>query len=138
MFDAIMPGGEFSPEDMLSSSVLSNMLVFYDYCVISCDFALHSEGLQKLLNYPEDFKFDAILFDLTNSPCLLPLMKRFHYPLSIAITAFLLPHYLSQQFGNDIYPAYLPSYLVDYPSEIANTFFIMFGLTWICFCGSFI
>lgn len=114
-----MDGDKFKPEDLVSNSPLHGMLWYYDYIVKSCDLALRSEGLQLLLNYPDDFKFDAILFDLTNSPCLLPLMKRFQYPPSIAITAFLLPHYLSQQFGNDIYPAYVPSYLVDYPSDMS-------------------
>lgn len=84
----------------------------------ACKAALASNGIDTLVNYPDDFKFDVVIHDFTFGPCLLPLMARFKNPPLISISAFANPPYTSDSIGGQKYPSYIPHYAVNYSTEM--------------------
>lgn len=92
-----------------------------------CDGNLASEGIDVIQNYPDDFKFDAVIYDFTFGPCLLPLLAKFNYPPLIAVSAFANPPYTTDYIGGQKYPAFVPHYTVTYPNDM--TFFQRFSNT---------
>lgn len=89
-----------------------------DWCDLACDGILKSKGLEQILNYPDDFKFDLVLYDVTCGPCMLPLMHKFKYPPLITVTAFNNPPYAVQIVGGQKYPATVPHYYSDYSNRM--------------------
>ncbi|XP_072375320.1 UDP-glucosyltransferase 2-like [Diabrotica undecimpunctata] len=98
-------------------TIFKHFMVFVHYSLTSCNYILHSDALKTLLNYPKDYRFDLIIFDNTCGPCTLPLIQRFHYPPAVAVTALLLPQFISEIFGNNAAPAYIPYYSAEYVKE---------------------
>lgn len=70
-----------------------------NFCHLNCLGILNSNGLDVILNYPDNFKFDAIIYDFTCGPCLLLFVHKFKNPPLIAVSAFNL-------IGGQKYPAY--------------------------------
>jgi hypothetical protein len=95
-----------------------------NYFLKNCQGNLVSKGLETILNYPDDFKFDIVIHDFTCGPCLLPLVHKFNYPPLVTITAFSIPPYTLTAVGGHKYPAYIPHYNLNYPIEM--TFFQRF------------
>lgn len=98
---------------------------------VICEGVLASKGLDVIVNYPKDFKFDVIIYDFTFGPCLVPLVTRFNYPPVVSISAFANPPYTTDIIGGQNYPAYVPYYSLDYPVEMtfiqrANNLFLYF------------
>lgn len=86
---------------------LSNLeKIFGTWNIQSISGMLESNGLQTILDYPDDFKFDLVLHDYTIGPCVLPLIHKFKYPPLIATTAFDNPPYRIHWIGGHNYPAY--------------------------------
>jgi glucuronosyltransferase len=108
----------FDMNEMASYSALRMMYEFEEWCLFSCKKLLKTNGLRRLLDYPPDFKFDLIIFDVTAGTCFYPLMHKLNYPPSVAVTAFLLPTYVANNFGNHLYPAYIPWYGLPYTTEM--------------------
>lgn len=102
------------------------------FMTLNCEGALTSSGLDTILNYPKDFKFDVVIHDFTCGPCLLPLVHRFNYPPLIAVTAFGIPPYTGVSIGGQKYPAYIPHYNLNYPTIMTfpqrfyNTFLYLY------------
>jgi glucuronosyltransferase len=80
----------------------------YKFTLGSLEGIYQSQGLQTLLNYPDDFKFDIILYDYVLGPILLPFLHRFNYPPLVAFTAFNNPWNHLNIIGGHFYPAYIP------------------------------
>lgn len=118
--------------EMAEQRSIPAVLGIYRWCDMCCDGILKSKGLDVILNYPNDFKFDAVIYDFTCPPCLLPLLHKFNYPPLIAVTAFNNPPYTNQVIGGHKYPAYVPHYLLHYPQLMTfpqrffNTFIYAF------------
>ncbi|XP_044263388.1 UDP-glycosyltransferase UGT5-like [Tribolium madens] len=110
----------FDINEMSTYNPAKMMSEFEEWCIFACEKSLHSQGLKKLLSYPQDF-FELIIFDVTSGPCLYPLMQKFNYPPSIAVTAFLLPTFVSHNFGNQLYPSYIPWYGLQYTTHMTFT-----------------
>lgn len=117
--------------EMAEQSSVQALLGVYDWCEKCCDGVIASEGLDVILNYPNDFKFDAVIHDFTCGPCLLPLMHKFNYPPLISVTAFSNPPFTHHLIGGHKYPAYVPHYVLHYkqlmtfPQRFFNTFIYM-------------
>jgi glucuronosyltransferase len=79
---------------------------------------LKSEGLNEILNYPDDFKFEAVIYDFLCGPCILPLLHKFKYPPLIGATAFHNPSFKIELIGGHTYPAYVPFYGMNYGSNM--------------------
>lgn len=92
------------------------LLSFNEFSKLNCDGVLASNGLEVILSYPNNFKFDVVIYDFSCGPCLLPLIHKFNYPPLIAISAFGNPPYSPGLIGGQKYPAYIPHYLLNYPT----------------------
>ncbi|KAG5667689.1 hypothetical protein PVAND_015661 [Polypedilum vanderplanki] len=87
-----------------------------EYAVKSCEaIAASSHGLDIILDYPNDFKFDLVINDFTAGPCFLPLIQKFNYPSVIGVSAFLNPTYTDFVIGGHKHPAYVPHFLLNFP-----------------------
>ncbi|KAG4074385.1 hypothetical protein HA402_000364 [Bradysia odoriphaga] len=81
----------------------------YSFSTLACQGIKHSStGLQTLLNYPKNFKFDLIIYDYTLGPCLLGFLHRFDYPPLIGVTAFNNPPYTPNIVGGHSHFSYQP------------------------------
>lgn len=85
---------------------------------LSCDGALQSKGLDELLAYPKDFRFDLVIYDFSCSHCLLPLVARFKYPPLVSVSAFANPPFTTEYVGGHKQLSYVPHYELNYPNEM--------------------
>lgn len=69
---------------------------------------LSSKGFRQLLSYPDDFKFDLIIYDYTLGPCCLPFLHKFNYPPLVSVTAYNNPAYTVQPAGGHNFYSYVP------------------------------
>ncbi|KAJ8951902.1 hypothetical protein NQ318_019881 [Aromia moschata] len=111
-------GKSIDMENFVRMSPLPFMKMYVEYTTAVCNYSYQTEGVKTLLNYPSDFKFDLIILDVTLSTCFYPLIQRFGYPPTIGETAFLLPSFVSSNFGNHLHPSYLPTFFVDYADDM--------------------
>ncbi|CAG9822934.1 unnamed protein product [Phaedon cochleariae] len=136
LIEAISGSGLLLPEALSHLSALGNFKLYNAVSLLSCNHTVHTKGLQRLLNYPADFKFDLIILDLTISPCLLPLIERFKTPPAIVISALILPPFLSEIFGNSFPVSYVPyimlknSAKMDFLERLHNFIFSKIDLYW--------
>lgn len=105
---------EFSEE----KCVLKLIKYYYDYGQVTCEYDATTKGFQTLLNYPKDYKFDMVIYDVTVNQCFYPLTKRFHATSAIGVTAFLLPPVFSNAFGNHLYTSYMPYFNTMYTNKM--------------------
>lgn len=119
-YDTIYGGNNsFDLLEMSKQSPLQAISGVYDFCDFCCEGILNSKGLDIILNYPNDFKFDAVIYDFTCGPCLLPLIHKFNYPPLISVSAFSNPPYTVHLTGGQKFPAFVPHYSLDFP-QIMN------------------
>lgn len=91
---------------------LESIDVLYAFASVTCDGIKRAKiGLQTLLNYPKDYKFDLILYDFTLGPCILGFLHRFNYPPVIGVTAYNNPPYTTNIVGGHNYFSYLPHFV---------------------------
>ncbi|XP_017778437.1 PREDICTED: UDP-glucuronosyltransferase 2B13-like [Nicrophorus vespilloides] len=103
---------------------------FWKMLGIVCAHDLSTEGLKTLMKYPEDYKFDLIIWDLIGGECLYPLIKRFGNPPVVGVSPFGLQPYISSMMGSH-YFNYIPFYGASYSDRtmsfwdrLRNTFSI--------------
>uniref|UniRef100_A0A1Q3FQU4 Putative ecdysteroid udp-glucosyltransferase n=1 Tax=Culex tarsalis TaxID=7177 RepID=A0A1Q3FQU4_CULTA len=104
--------------EMAQEGLVKSMLTFYEYGMASCGGSLRSKGLEQILSYPSDFKFDLVLYDFTLGPCILGLHHKFGQPPLVGVTAFNIPPYTNDLIGGHKYPAYIPYYTLNYGSDM--------------------
>lgn len=130
VYAAIFEGdNKFDMLEMSRQGPVEQFAAYTKYFVQGCEGSLTSKGLDVILNYPDDFKFDVVIHDFTMGFCLLPLIHKFNYPPLISLTALGNPPFSIFTVGGHKYPAYIPHYLMDYPvvmsfAERAYNFFI--------------
>uniref|UniRef100_A0A182FZT7 UDP-glycosyltransferases domain-containing protein n=1 Tax=Anopheles albimanus TaxID=7167 RepID=A0A182FZT7_ANOAL len=105
--------------EMAQSGVLESMVIFYDYAISMCTGILSSEGYRTIANYPDDYKFDLVVYDYTCGPCLMALYVKFGQPPLVGVTAFNIPPYTTDLIGGHKYYAYVPYYTLDYDSRMS-------------------
>uniref|UniRef100_A0A1B0CVV0 UDP-glucuronosyltransferase n=1 Tax=Lutzomyia longipalpis TaxID=7200 RepID=A0A1B0CVV0_LUTLO len=84
------------------------MIIFLDFPVLTAKGCLKSTGFQQLLNYPDDFKFDLIIYDFLADAVLLPFAQKFNNPPVIALTAFYAVEYTVPVVGGTFSPSFVP------------------------------
>jgi glucuronosyltransferase len=119
-------GEEF--DIMKFSEMINNNKILYgtraltEYAINVCDSIYKTpSGLNKILSYPADFKFDLVINDFTFGPCLLPIIHKFNYPSTIGVSAFLNPSYTDITIGGHKYPAYVPHFVANLPQLMTFT-----------------
>ncbi|KAF2886449.1 hypothetical protein ILUMI_19724 [Ignelater luminosus] len=119
---------------LLSQTPMSNVPDMYNWGLYVCKHDITTKGLATLLNYPADFKFDLIVFDVTLGQCLYPLIERFRDPPVVAVTPFLLPPVLLRTFGNNLYSSYMPFYnsqftnIMSFKERLLNFIYVYYEL----------
>ncbi|KAL5275531.1 hypothetical protein ACFFRR_001417 [Megaselia abdita] len=114
-------GDNLSIEDLIGKQGLSGINIFNKICK-KIGFGIQSsEGFQELLNYPNNFVFDVVLYDYTKGgPFLLGFLSKFNYPPLIGVTPFLNPPITTDLIGNYLFPGYIPHWVTDY--DVIMTF----------------
>lgn len=104
--------------------------MFNRYVTVSCELTLETKGLRQLLDYSNEFKFDVIISEYLNGPCLSAVTQhKFGRPPYIAATAFNGLSTTSMLSGAYSYPGSVPDYMLDmlqnmtYFERIANFFY---------------
>lgn len=69
---------------------------------------VETSGFAQLQAYPDDFRFDLVIYDFTCGPCLLPFLHKFNNPPLVAVSAYNIPPYTSETVGGHQYYAYVP------------------------------
>lgn len=80
--------------------------------------AAKTNGFRTLLSYPENFKFDLIINDITPGLCFQPFVHRFNYPPVITVSAYSQPSYLSELIGDRHHYAYVPHNALPFTGEM--------------------
>lgn len=96
-----------------------SLFTFREFYLGMCRGALKSNGLNVILNYPDSFRFDLVLYDFGCGPCLLPLLHKFNYPPLVALTAFSNPPYSVDIVGGHKHFAYTPHYALPYGFDMS-------------------
>jgi hypothetical protein len=106
--------------DVPSLSDREKILGVIQFCTFMCRAISKSpKGLDVLLNYPNDFKFDLIIHDTTCGPCMLPIAQKFKFPSMVGVTPFLNPPSTINVVGGHKYPGYVPHFVNNNP-QIMN------------------
>ncbi|XP_060653812.1 UDP-glucosyltransferase 2-like [Drosophila nasuta] len=92
--------------------------ILYKFGIKTAEFITLSKGLQQLLDYPDDFKFDVIINDYTMGPYLLGFVHKFNYPPVIGITAFHNKPLVLDFMSNSYFPALIPYYSTLYTPKM--------------------
>lgn len=108
----------FNILDFANQTSLESVADIPEVYSLVCEGILKSQGLDEIINFPDNFKFDAVIYDFTFGPCLLPLVHKFNNPPLISISAFANPPYTTDVAGGHKYPAYIPHYAVNYQTEM--------------------
>ncbi|XP_062550537.1 UDP-glucuronosyltransferase 2B20-like [Armigeres subalbatus] len=107
----------FEMEDM---NTLSLLYMFSKFKVLCCEFTLKTKGLKDLLSYPQDFKFDLIISDYLNGPCVSSVAQhRFGRPPLIGATAFHVLTTTTSITGAYSYSASVPNHEFNHPQEMS-------------------
>ena len=129
VYHAIYDGHEqFSLNDLVDEPMVKSVIGYYDFEYSACGGAFKSQAFKELLNYPDGFKFDLVIFDFALGPCLLGFLDKFNYPPAVGVTAFNNPPFSQQVVGGHKYYAYIPHYGLSYSNEmnfqqrLVNTF----------------
>lgn len=77
---------------------------------------IQTKGFHRLLEYPNDFRFDLIISDMSQGGCLLGFLHKFQNPPLLAVTPFSHPPYLNEYIGGHHYYSYVPHYNLEYHS----------------------
>ncbi|XP_065161652.1 UDP-glucosyltransferase 2-like [Atheta coriaria] len=83
-----------------------------------CEFDLNHPAFDALLSYPDDFKFDLILWDHTAGECLYPVIERFGNPPLVGLSPYGLTNSIEALYGGHVYP-YIGQIIM--PFTIATT-----------------
>lgn len=70
------------------------------------------------MNYPDDFRFDAIIYDFTPGACLLGFMHKFNYPPLVSVTAYGNPSILNTFIGGHQFYSYIPHNYLLYEGDM--------------------
>lgn len=112
----LLAEAKINTENKIKSA--SSMMV--DFVTKGCRAVMKGKhGIEKILSYPDNFKFDIVVNDFSAGPCLLPLIHKFKYPPVVGVSPFLIPSYTTYSIGGHKYPAYVPLYIIDLP-QIMN------------------
>lgn len=115
----------YSGDDPLSLMDLSSdtnffrsISTFHAYGERSCEGGLNSKGFHQLLDYPNDFKFDMVIFDFSSGSCLLGFLYKFNYPKLVAVAPFHNPPFSNALIGGHKQTSYVPHFTLLFGSEM--------------------
>lgn len=103
-------------QEINNNKILVGARGLIEYAVRNCDAIYRTKGgLKTILNYPNNFKFDVVIYDFTFGPCILPIIHKFNNPPIVGVTAFLHPSYTDLVIGGHKHPQYVPHFVANLP-----------------------
>lgn len=93
-------------------------LSFYKFATLGCIGATRSAGLQKLMEYPDDFRFDLVIYDFTCGPCALGFLHKFNYPPLVSLSGFSIPQFSHHLVGGHKPTSYVPHFSLRYDAKM--------------------
>uniref|UniRef100_A0A1B0D9R0 Uncharacterized protein n=1 Tax=Phlebotomus papatasi TaxID=29031 RepID=A0A1B0D9R0_PHLPP len=106
----------FQEIDMLEYGTMNPWLsaLFMPWYIVDfLDSEILSTGFRQLLDYPDDFEFDLVLYDYLLGPALLPFVHKFKNPPLVGLTAFYSPSTTANFVGSVFNPAFVPYGYID-------------------------
>lgn len=106
-------------------------LIIHHWYIKISEGAIKSVGFDHLLNYPNDFRFDLVIYDYYSAPYLLGFLHKFNYPPMIGMTAYTAVNFASPILGTSFSP-YIPYHAeINFQNEDAflsrvNNFLLYF------------
>lgn len=97
----------------------SEAMMVYNWQAHVSRIGINHAAIDTLLNYPEDYKFDLIIYDITTTQHLYPLIDRFNRPPVIAVTPFMLPQYMVKLMGGHVLPSYSPHFITKFTNKMS-------------------
>ncbi|CRK94736.1 CLUMA_CG008236, isoform A, partial [Clunio marinus] len=91
-------------------SKIEFMFMILKFNKLSCSSAMDSKGYERLLAYPNEFKFDLVIYDNIGGPCLLLFLNKFNNPPMISATAFNAISRNAYYAGGLISPGVVPGH----------------------------
>lgn len=79
---------------------------------------MKTKGFDTLMQYPDNFHFDVVLYDFTAGGCLLPFLHKFNNPPLISMTAYGNPSLSTSIIGGHQYYSYVPHYYLHYDKDM--------------------
>ncbi|XP_315767.4 UDP-glycosyltransferase UGT5 [Anopheles gambiae] len=126
-YNTLYGNGTLARNDILKRSnemAMAATVSFYKFGLLGCEGAITSKGLQHLLQYPPDFRFDLVIYDFTCGPCVLALLHKFHYPPLVSVTGFGVPQFTERLVGGHKAASLVPHFtqLTDNPMPFSQRF----------------
>ena len=96
-----------------------------------------SKGFKVLMDYPDDHKFDLVIYDHTIGPYLLGFLHKFHYPPLIGLSAFINPPITTDIIGHHYFSGYIPYWSTTYDTDMTfwerlhNTMIYAYDSLWV-------
>ncbi|KAG4073664.1 hypothetical protein HA402_000888 [Bradysia odoriphaga] len=101
-----------------NETTMHSVLSLYAFGTVSCIGASRSQGLKVLLNYPNSFKVDLIIYDYTLGPCVLGFLHKFNYPPVVGVTAFNIAPCTVDVIGGHTHYGYIPYLSLNYDMDM--------------------
>ncbi|XP_068085753.1 UDP-glucosyltransferase 2-like [Anabrus simplex] len=118
IYEFIAGTENFALEEMSEISSFSMTKIFGNWIKLLCSYSIQNEATKTLLNYPDNFKFDLIIYEPLGAECLLGLAKRFGSPPLIAISGLNHPQWVNDIVGNPDNPAYITNIFLPYTDRM--------------------
>lgn len=96
--------------------------MIYEFMSSTCETIYKSKGVKQLVEYPDNFKFDLVIYDFTMTPCILGVLPKFKNPPLIGISAFSNPPYTADIAGGDRLGLRVKPYFSLYYDKDMNIF----------------
>uniref|UniRef100_A0A7G3B596 Putative udp-glucoronosyl and udp-glucosyl transferase n=1 Tax=Lutzomyia longipalpis TaxID=7200 RepID=A0A7G3B596_LUTLO len=126
--------GNMNLMDFGSAGNIATILEVEEYYLNTLKGIKKSSGYRQLLDYPDDFHFDLVIYDNMAYPLLLAFHHKFHNPPLITITAFNGISPTISLLGSSYYPSYIPFF---FGSGFKETFLGRVENFFICFFDYF-
>ncbi|XP_065091164.1 UDP-glucosyltransferase 2-like [Ochlerotatus camptorhynchus] len=104
--------------EMANENAFGGVRSLYAWGIGMCKGVLSSEGMNTIMGYPDDFKVDLVVADVTLGPCLFGLLQKFGNPPVVGVTAYNNPSYTTDFIGGHKHYAYVPYVMLNYDYDM--------------------
>lgn len=118
MYESDSGSEQLDISEFFGKSGIFHLHEFYEYIDFISPGILSSKGFQQLLNYPNDFPVDLIIYDSTAGPSLLGFLEKFKNVPLVGVTPFLNPPTTSDLTGSHMFPGYIPHWYTTYDVDM--------------------
>lgn len=104
--------------EMANDNAFGGVRGLYAWGTGMCKGVLHSQGMNTIMRYPNDFRVDLVVADITLGPCLFGMLQKFGNPPVVGVTAYNNPSYTVDFIGGHKHYAYVPYVMLNYDHDM--------------------